>query len=151
MNRLLIQLIMILLASAASASPAPWSGMGERLPVEGYTQSWPDTGGNAGVDDVRALPDEAWQQEHPPAISHGYVSEPYWFRTRIRNTSDVPRNPYLEIGYPALHHINLHVFSNGERVKQVRTGNRRPFDQRPVEHRNFVVPLELAPGEHSPS
>ena len=150
MNRILIRLVTILLvlpAGIVSAAPAPWLGAEGSLPVEGYTQSWPDSSGEATVEDVQALPDDAWQQEEPPAISHGYVDEPYWFRTRVRNTSDVPRNPYLEIGYPALHYIDLHVFSNGERVKRVQTGNRLPFDQRPVEHRNFVIPLELVPGE----
>lgn len=150
MSRMLVRLLTIILAvlaGTASASTAHWSGSERNMPMEGHTESWADTSGDATLEEVRALPGDAWQQEEPPSISHGYVDEPYWFRTRIRNTSDSSRTPYLEIGYPALHHIDLHVFSGGEPVKQVSMGNHLPFDQRPVEHRNFVVPLELAPGE----
>lgn len=150
MSRILIRLLLyglLLLASPASAETAQWSGNERNLPLEGHTQSWVDTSGDASLGDVRSLPREAWTPEEPPSISHGYVDEPYWFRTRIHNPTDAPLSPYLEIGYPALHHIDLHVLSGGETVQTQTMGNQLPFGQRPLEHRNFVIPLQLAPGE----
>lgn len=150
MSRALIRLLLfgvLLLAGSASAGTAQWSGSEQSLALEGHTQSWVDTSGEASLDDVRNLAPGAWTQEQPPSISHGYVDEPYWFRTRIHNPTDARLNPYLEIGYPALHHIDLHVLSNGETVQTQTMGNQLPFRERPLEHRNFVTPLELAPGE----
>ena len=150
MSRALIRLLLfgvLLLAGSASAGTAQWSGSEQSLALEGHTQSWVDTSGKASLDDVRNLAPGAWTQEQPPSISHGYVDEPYWFRTRIHNPTDARLNPYLEIGYPALHHIDLHVLSNGETVQTQTMGNQLPFRERPLEHRNFVTPLELAPGE----
>lgn len=150
MSRALIRLLLfgvLLLAGSASAGTAQWSGSEQSLALEGHTQSWVDTSGEASLDDVRNLAPGAWTQEQPPSISHGYVDEPYWFRTRIHNPTDARLNPYLEIGYPALHHIDLHVLSNSETVQTQTMGNQLPFRERPLEHRNFVTPLELAPGE----
>ncbi len=150
MSRTLIRLLLfglLLLAGFASATTAQWSGSEQNLALEGHTQSWVDTSGDASLDEVRSLPSGAWNQEQPPSISHGYVDEPYWFRSRIHNPTDAALSPYLEIGYPALHHIDLHVISDGETVQTQTMGNQLPFWERPLEHRNFVAPLELGPKE----
>ena len=148
-NRLcvLLSLCLLIPVLAFGAEPARWTGTDGRLELEGYTQSWVDEEGSATLDEVMDLPDHEWHTESPPAISHGYVDSPYWFRVRISNPTDQRLTPYFEIGYPVLRHIEFHqIDDDGGRSKRL-MGNERPFDERPLAHRNFIVPLELAPGE----
>ncbi len=55
----------------------------------------------------------------------------------------------LEIDYPSLDRVDVHVVSDGRIVREVRLGDHLPFAQRPVKVRPHVVSLVLEPGmEH---
>ena len=131
----------------SGAERAEWTGTRNNLQLEGYTHSWVDTTGNATLEDVIAIDEEQWQAESPPSISHGYVDNPYWFRVRLTNPTEQRLTPYFEIGYPVLRHIEFYQVRRHDNVDKLVMGNERPFEERPLKHRNFVVPLELAPGE----
>ncbi|TDT44375.1 diguanylate cyclase [Halospina denitrificans] len=132
---------------AFGAEPAHWRGTEGSLELEGYTYSWVDRGGDASLDEVMGLADDQWRAESPPAISHGYVDHPYWFRIALKNPTEQRLRPYFEIGYPVLRHIEFYRIHDHAPMEKLLLGNERPFEERPLEHRNFIVPLELAPGE----
>lgn len=148
-NRSLALLLLCLLfpVMAYASEPARWTGTEGRLELEGYTHSWVDKQGKATLDDVLAVEEDQWRAESPPAISHGYVDSPYWFRVSITNPTEKHLTPYFEIGYPVLRHIEFYRIRDDAPANKLQLGNERPFDERPLEHRNFVVPLELAPKE----
>jgi diguanylate cyclase (GGDEF)-like protein len=50
---------------------------------------------------------------------------------------------YLEIGYPLLDRVRVDWFSAGEHLAGYETGDRLPFDARPVPHRNFLFPIPV--------
>lgn len=138
---------LLLLAISPASFAVQWPGEDAPLELQSQTQFWVDESGEATIGNVLNLPASSWQQEGPAAISHGFVDEPYWFRTHVRNPTNRTQTTYLEIGYPLLRVIDFHVFSDGKQIKQLTMGNHLPFGQRPVKHRNFVVPLELEPGQ----
>ena len=148
-NRSLALLLLCLLVPllASGAEPAHWTGTEDHIELEGYTHFWVDEHGNATLDGVMAVEADQWRVESPPAISHGYVDSPYWFRVSLTNPSDQRLTPYFEIGYPVLRHIEFYQVRDGTVVDRRLMGNARPFPERPLEHRNFIIPLELAPGE----
>lgn len=132
---------------AWGAEPAQWTGAEGSLELEGHTHSWVDEQGNATLDHVRAIDEDQWRGESPPAISHGYVDHPYWFRVTLTNPTDKHLTPYFEIGYPVLRHIEFYQVRENVPVDRLMMGNERPFPERPLEHRNFIVPIEMPPGE----
>ena len=143
----LLVLFCLLPGHAGGSEPVQWNGTQDSIELEAHTQSWMDREGDAKLEDVMALDDSQWRQESAPSISHGYVDHPYWFRLTITNPTERNLAPYLEIGYPVLHHIEVHQLTDGQLTRSLRLGNMVPFTSRPVAHRNFVVPMTLAAGE----
>jgi len=73
----------------------------------------------------------------------GLLADPVWFALRLESPHKLER--LAEISYSVLDDIQLHLFADGEPVTEVFTGERRPFSERPVFHRNFLIPLEFEP------
>lgn len=74
-------------------------------------------------------------------INAGYTDKGHWYQIRLHNPggTDFPR--LLEISYPLLDHIELYAVRNGSLIATHITGDALPFQQRPLEHRNFVFPV----------
>lgn len=82
-------------------------------------------------------------------INFGFVDSTYWFSILLENDQSTVQNFLLEIGYPLLDNIQLYLVDPA--TTQVRehfkTGDHFPFEQRLVDHANFVFPLTLASQE----
>jgi signal transduction histidine kinase len=68
----------------------------------------------------------------------GYTSSAYWIRFRI--TSESP-DLLLRVGHPILDSIKVFQLADGQ-IKEYHAGDRLPFAERPVLHRDFVFPLD---------
>ena len=81
----------------------------------------------------------------PPGgkISFGYSNDDIWLRIKVRNEGTELLRKHLELGYPVLDLVDLYVFENGERIQSYHTGDTVPFENRPLNTRNFVFPLEI--------
>ena len=74
----------------------------------------------------------------------GFTASAWWARLTLRNTSTEPRLVYLRQGYPLIDSLELFE-PTADGWRQTATGDRRPFDSRPVAHRDFLFPLTLPP------
>lgn len=105
-----------------------------------------DTSGKLTVNDVQDSSREGdWQRPVNiiDNVNFGYTSANYWFRFRLHNNTGHTISKQLEIGYPVLDYVDIYQqFSNGNSVN-LSMGDKRPFHDRPVNHRNFIVPLKL--------
>jgi len=83
-----------------------------------------------------------------PLPNFGFSRSPYWFETRIENAARTHLHLLFEIAYPVLDEVDFYAVSASGRVlDHVATGSLRPFKDRRLLHRNFVFPVEVAPGE----
>ena len=110
-----------------------------------------DGSGMHGIDDVLSLGDTAWKPVGGRSASFGYDDAHYWFRWHIpAEPAHEPEQRYIEISYPMLDEIDLFVIrrQDGRAIvtQQWHLGDKLPFSQRPVSHRNFVVPFETDSG-----
>ncbi len=80
-------------------------------------------------------------------VNLGYSDSAYWFHFRLRNISPQRIHKQLEIGYPVLDYIDFHQIHKDGASTTLSLGDKRPFHERPIEHRNFIVPIALAGGE----
>ncbi|MGP4843464.1 sensor domain-containing diguanylate cyclase [Marinobacter sp. 1Y8] len=144
MNRWL--LFVTLLAGIAT------NGFADPLVVGSYTQKenlaphvsyWKAPSGQSGLADARALPESDWTANGGDDVNLGYTDDTYWFRIAIRNPHASNENFLLELAYPVLDHIAAYEVVNGEVRKEWILGDKQPFHDRPVNHRNFLLPLKL--------
>ena len=98
---------------------------------------------------VDALPDSAWQSNGSSNVSLGYTNAAVWFRIRVTSLAAFPQEGLLEIAYPVLGNLRVYQAEHlrDPSLAPLELGAERPFSQRPVRHRNFVLPLNLSSGE----
>ncbi|EXJ15445.1 diguanylate cyclase [Imhoffiella purpurea] len=72
-------------------------------------------------------------------INFGYSSSTYWLRFSVATASESATEWWLEAAYFSLGQIHLY----GPEGPPVLTGNAYPFEQRPVGHRFFVIPIRV--------
>jgi len=106
-----------------------------------------DPGGQLTVEDVaRRSGATGFVAATPKSANVGFSRSAWWVRFTLRNSEDQSREVYLEQGYPLIDLVDLYepLAQGGWRLHA--TGDRRPFDTRDVEHRDFLFPLTLPAG-----
>lgn len=101
--------------------------------------------GTRDVEAVRAIGPDQWQTV--PAgqtLNQGFSDDEFWLQVPVPAQ---PANRVLEVGYPLLDEVSVYWELDGRVVESHHTGDTRPFDSRPIVHRNFVflVPSNTEP------
>ena len=109
-------------------------GSGVAAPVAFQWLELPE--GDLSIEQVRSVPDSQWQSIDAGGIlNRGFSDGVFWLKVPV---SQRPVNRVLEISYPLLDVVSLHWEIGGRIVETHHTGDTRPFDSRPIVHRNFV-------------
>jgi len=88
------------------------------------------------VEQIRALPAEAWQAFDPEDVLNlGFSDGSFWLKVEV---PPQPFNRVLDIRYPMLDQVDVFWVRQGDVVESHLTGDWRAFDTRPIPHRNFV-------------
>ncbi len=146
--------------AGAAATPAAPPASNPSFPVFDVDKDGPgrlDLGTRMGVlvDNSRVLAleqavtaDSAWEVITRQSPNFGFTHHSYWFRFQLYNRSAQPLARFIELPIPFLDDVRLyHVVDQALRT-QYRLGDEQPFAQRAVRHRNFVMPVQLAPGRN---
>ncbi len=154
-----IRFLVILACGLVSLSAAPVfaSHVGEVVTVRdgddgvelgGALRHLADPTGELGWKEVvsRSRADE-WRDVEGDIPNLGYSRDVHWFGVRLSSVAHGRDSYLLEIQYPVLDEIVLHVLREGRLERIERAGDRLPFAERDIEHVSFVFPLELAAGE----
>ncbi|KXO10056.1 MULTISPECIES: EAL domain-containing protein [Marinobacter] len=110
-------------------------------------QYWEDTSTCATLDEIRALPDAAWQVQANGRATLGITDSAYWLRVPVVNHTPDSLSLIAELAYSQLDDVTFHVIAEGELVRTFQTGDRRPFYPRDVDHPNSLLRFQLAPQE----
>ena len=89
-----------------------------------------------------------WQINTEGVFNQGYNKSSWWLRFTVENTQ-YKDLWLLEIAYAVLDNLDVYVVSQDGGVKEYFMGDQLPFGHRPVNHRHFVVPLELKKSEQA--
>lgn len=98
------------------------------------------------IDDILDLPAERWTANTGSIFNQGYSASTWWLKVTLDNTTDHKLNRFLEISYPVLDYIDAYVV-DGMVKAHYKLGDKYPFNERPVDHRHFLIPLEWTPTE----
>lgn len=144
----LLAVLAVLATLPAQATPAPLAGDVERLELLPYLAVLEDPDGQLTLADVTS---EASARRFQPldgkTASFGYSDSAFWLRTTLVNQSDRMRPLVLRQSYVLLDYFELYIVHPGGRVQQWTTGDTLPLSSRPMPHRDYLFPLQLAPGE----
>lgn len=118
----------------------------DRLEINDFTLHVGLLEDSAGDLDIRAVSSLQSAQRFAPATAEtanvGFTDASYWVRFTLRNPSASGRQIYVRQTYPLIDYLD--VFQRmPQGWQQVATGDRRPFDTRPVAHRDLIFPLTL--------
>jgi serine phosphatase RsbU (regulator of sigma subunit) len=83
-----------------------------------------------------------WDKADQDVFNKGYTKSAYWLRFSARNRLNNDIDIYLQLSYPHIREVSLFI-PVGDGFREVKTGNRFPYRQRPMKHRTFVFPLNI--------
>lgn len=147
----IVLLALAMLASLLVAAPAPAEitvlpGNESQNPA-GSVQYWVESADRAvGIASIiSGGVDPDWHPISGDVINFGYSGGARWYRMRVGNPLGKPVERLLEIEYPLLDRIEFYHVRDGEVIESRLTGDHKPFSSRPMAHRTFVLPVDLAP------
>ncbi|AHV95169.1 sensor domain-containing diguanylate cyclase [Paenibacillus sabinae] len=74
-------------------------------------------------------------------------SSTYWVKLNLYNTSSKARDLLLELGKPQLSRVNLYQLDDERHfLRLTRAGSSLPFNERAIDHRNFIFNLSFPAG-----
>lgn len=71
----------------------------------------------------------------------GFTTSAWWVRLRVHNDTDSDQPLTLRQDYPLIDYLDFWQQTTSGQWQQTATGDRRPFHQRAVEHRDFLFPI----------
>lgn len=75
-------------------------------------------------------------------------NEFYWVGFTLKNINDLPFECLFELDNPQIDILDIYSVSDSSDTELLlRTGDKLPFDQRQIMHRNFLLPVQLGPHE----
>lgn len=95
--------------------------------------------------DAAMAEDAPWQPLQMDTASFGFNARPLWLKLELASGSPQSRHLLLIVDYPVLDRVDIHVVHPGKPPERVTVGDTLPFDQRPRDHRLFLLPLTLEP------
>ena len=108
-----------------------------------------DPGRKLTIDDVAGREQEWFvPAEDMDDCSFGYSDFVCWFRINIENSEEHPVKWMLKIEHPLIDHLSFYHSVDGK-WNEVKTGDRLPFSERPLQARTFVFPVDSPPGTSS--
>ncbi len=116
--------------------------------IYSYLQVLEDPEGNLDLEGVLSPGlQEQFQPHGNRTPSYSYTDSAYWFRWEITDLTS-QQHWFLEVEYPLLHDVRFFFPTETGEYEMKKAGSLLPFDQRPLENRNFVFPLpEIPPGK----
>ena len=107
-----------------------------------------DAAGTITFDEIRspAMVDQ-WQKSSRGGLNFGFTDSVYWLKMPLENPTAKDTLMLLEIAFALIDHIEVYFVDGQTVVTRFHSGDRLPFNSRPVSHRNFLFPHMLAPGQ----
>ncbi|NRB38859.1 MAG: response regulator [Pseudomonadales bacterium] len=96
---------------------------------------------HASLADVLALPASAWTSTAGENPNFGPTKDVYWFELPIYFQHDF--SGILQIDRPYMDYVDVYILEAGKAVKKFLMGDKRSFNDRPIKHPLFLVPIDV--------
>lgn len=141
---LLSLLVCCLLCLDASAQAGVSLPAGQDSVVIGRQISYvEDVRGELTPQALMALPASRWQRNDDAVFNKGYSRSAWWLRFELDSRQAVPPPQLLELSYPVLDEADVWIYDGPRLIASHMLGDKHAFHARPLQHRFFLVPLEI--------
>lgn len=148
----LLGLALLLSGVAARAQAEIDLSAGDRHDLRRAFEFLVDEDGKLGIAEVAQPARAADFRRVPqagPAANFGLTPAAIWLKVRLRTAEGGDPHWLLEIAYPPLDHLEVYSPDEKGGFERHAGGDALPYLDRPVPHRNHVVPVNLPPGRES--
>lgn len=139
-------LLLGLWGTPAHAGPVALSGQSSHVALWPYLTVWMGAPAAAALQDAVAHA-EAFQPVPDKGETLGVQTQPVWLHAELHVAPDATQPWMLDIDYPPLNRIDVHLLHHGQPVQQRTLGSLLPYAQRPLESRTHALPLQLQAGQ----
>ncbi len=101
--------------------------------------------GSRDIEEIHRLDTTDWQVPENQQVNFGFDERFYWFKIELSSYQN--KQYILQIAYSLLDNIDLYVMNKNGILQSYHTGDLYLFNQRPLNHRNFLFPLDMKKNE----
>lgn len=83
----------------------------------------------------------------PGGPNIGFTDSAYWFKFSLENNASEAFSIYANINYPLLDFVDFYVTKDALVIRHYKTGDRRNYYPRDVNHPGNIIELNMSPGE----
>lgn len=144
--RLLIALIAFsLLPAMAQGMLAELDGEDRHKVLGPHLEMLEIPDGDLSLEDVRSGRHSGrWQSVDAEVPNFGYTDSSYWARVTLPPVDREQMRLLAEIGYAVLDYVDVYLIRDGRVLEHHELGDRVVYDTRPIDHPNFIFPVELS-------
>jgi class 3 adenylate cyclase/signal transduction histidine kinase/CheY-like chemotaxis protein len=118
------------------------------LPIGDKLRLYEDRGKSLTLDEVKKLPDTAFQPATEPIPNLGFNESAIWVRFELVNPLDRPRPIIIEHDYATVDTLDLFIPMPDGSFRQSQAGDQRRLSDKELKYRLAAFPVELPPGRH---
>lgn len=121
----------------------------QQVAVGPYAYILEDAEGLYTPQQIIDLNDSNFDALNEESLNKGFTNSTYWLKFTIKDQTldNLTQTWKLETTYPLLDYIDIYIVDEQDQVKHIQMGDTYPFDQRDVDHRNFITTLALNDAE----
>lgn len=129
--------------SANGGGNTPLEIQSDMVDVGQHSVFFEDPNRSLSIDQVLALQPEQWNNTPSVIHSHGFSHSRFWHQFSIVAAEEIGGEWFLEIPHPLTDLVDVYILEDQQIIHHYPTGDARPFKQRPVIHRNFIIPIDF--------
>ncbi len=143
--RFFFLLIILVFTGGASRAGGPivYSDEAKLMHIGKSLELYVDKTNKLTVEQVQDQVFKPSEQDVPNLMITPYT---HWARFSITNHSKTEKLQ-LEIEYPTIDEITLYEQQPGDQFTSLQLGSMKRYDLRPIDHQNYIFPLQIKPGE----
>jgi diguanylate cyclase len=135
---LLITCLLLSLLSSASSAAIDLSNVKSGALIGANAHFLIDSNASFDLTTLPLKGDPQWQTSSQEIVSLGYTNEVLWLELELINTREL--SWFLEVAYPVLDSVEIYL-EQPDKTETYRLGDLKNFAERPINHRNFVIPI----------
>ena len=106
-----------------------------------------DPEGTLSISDIEKPDLDRKFNENTIAVpNYGFTSTVFWARLSVANNLKYSKEIFIELDIPWINYVDLYI-EEEDGFKQLTSGEHYPFENRPINYRNVVFPVDFLAGE----
>ena len=141
-------ILSIILSVTANASVVELQPSIKKYDLGLYADYLVDTQGDMSIQDlISSSHDHLWKKNITQTPNFAFSNNVYWLRLKFRSNLLTDDTMLFELAFPLQDYVDYYTVGTGSILKEVHTGDRRPFSTREIDYRNFLFTLDISSGE----